>query len=65
MKTFNGARVQFVSVDPETEEKIRISLGDLKEDAAAEVIQEIGAALDSVVDGELEQTTLTQTFEIA
>lgn len=65
MKTFNGARVQFVSVDPETEEKVRFSLGDLKEDAATEVIQEIGAALDAVVDGDLEQTTLTQTFEIA
>ena len=64
MKTFNGARVQFVSVDPETEEKGRFSLGDLKEDAAAEVIQEIGAALDAVVDGGLEQTTLTQTFDI-
>ena len=65
MKTFSGARVQFMSVDPETDEKVRFSLGDIKEDAAAEVIQEIGTALGSVVDGELEQTTLTQTFEIA
>lgn len=65
MKTFSGARVQFMSVDPETDEKVRFSLGDIKEDAAAEVIREIGTALGSVVDGELEQTTLTQTFEIA
>ena len=65
MKTFSGARVQFMSVDPETDEKVRFSLGDIKEDAAAEVIREIGTALGSIVDGELEQTTLTQTFEIA
>lgn len=64
MKEFNGARVQFTSVDPETEESFRISLGDLKEDAAAEIIQEIGDVLNSVIDGEIEQTRVTQTFDI-
>ena len=64
MKAFNGARVQFTSVDPETEARFRVSLGDLKEDASAEVIGEIGAVLSAVIDGELEQTRLTQTFDI-
>lgn len=64
MKEFNGARVQFTSVDPETEENYRISLSDLKEDADAEIIKAIGGALDQVIDGVLEETTLTQTFDI-
>lgn len=65
MKVFNGARVQFTSVDPVTEEKSRFSLGDLMEDAAPEVIQGIGDALDTVVDGGIEEIRLTQTFDIA
>lgn len=64
MKEFSGARVQFTSVDPETEESFRIALGDLKEDASAAIIQEIGAVLNDVVAGEIGQTRLTQTFDI-
>lgn len=64
MKEFNGARLQFTSVDPATEEKHRFSLSDLKEDVDAGVVLAIGEALDGIIDGELEKTVLTQTFDI-
>lgn len=65
MKEFSGARVQFSSFDPVTEETYRFSLSDLKEDADVAVIKSIGEALEVVIDGDLETTTLTHTFNIA
>ncbi|GAA0355536.1 hypothetical protein GCM10008932_05700 [Alkalibacterium iburiense] len=65
MKEFDGARVQFTSVDPKTEESYRFSLSDLKEDANVEVIKSVGEALNVVIDGNIETTTLTQTYNIA
>ncbi|WP_161877694.1 hypothetical protein [Alkalibacterium sp. MB6] len=64
MKEFEGARVQFTSVDPMTEETYRFSLGDLKEDADAAVILSVGDALKEIIDGDLESTKLTQTYNI-
>jgi len=64
MKVFEGARVQFTSVDYTTDESYRFSLGGLKEDAAVEVIKTIGDALGNVIDGDLEETKLTQTYNI-
>lgn len=64
MKEFNGARVQFTSIDSETEEKNRMTLSDIVEDADVSIIQAIGSALDGIVDGEMTETKLTQTFDI-
>ncbi len=65
MKTFSQASVQYTTVDPETEELYRVTFGDVVEDADPAVLQNIGAALGEIVDGELTGTKLTQTYEIA
>ena len=64
MKKFNQASVQYTAVDPETEETYRVNFGDVVEDASPEVIQNIGTALGGIVDGDITETKLTETFEI-
>lgn len=64
MKTFESARVQFTTIDPETEESYRITLSDLIENADSELIKGIGNALDEVIDGEMDQTRLTEIYDI-
>lgn len=64
MKTFNQASVQYTAVDPETEELYRVTFSDVVEDADPAVIQNIGAALGEIVDGDIGETKLTQSFEI-
>lgn len=64
MKQFENARVQFTSIDPETEESHRVSLNDLVENVGAEDIKAISAALEEVVEGDMTQARLTETYEI-
>lgn len=53
MKEFGEAKVQFVALDIETDEKYTLSLGKLIENADVASITKIGQSLNDLVDGQI------------
>lgn len=53
MKEFGEAKVQFVALDVETDEKYTLSLGKLVENADVASITKIGQSLNDLVDGQI------------
>lgn len=65
MKHFTAAKVQFVAIDEETEEKYTLSLGNLVEDADVAAISEIAVSLDTIVDGDLAHANIVENYFVA
>lgn len=64
-KEFVGARLQFSSVDELTEQKSRVTLNDLDENAPASDVLVVRDALQTVLDDPIESTQAIITYQYA
>lgn len=65
MKHFTAAKVQFVAFDEETEEKYTLSINNLVEDADVAAISEIAGSLDTIIDGDLSDANIVETYHVS
>lgn len=64
MKTFDTARLQMTAFDPETEEKITITLGGLKAEAEVATVLGVRDALNDLVKDPISLTVAVESYII-
>ncbi|MDN6196310.1 MAG: hypothetical protein L0L39_02305 [Atopostipes suicloacalis] len=65
MKEFGEAKVQFVALDIETDEKYTLSLGKLVENADVTAITEIGQSLDTLIGGQITHAKVVESHLVS
>lgn len=65
MKEFGEAKVKFVALDIETDEKYTLSLGDLVENADVAAVTKIGQSLNALIDGQVLHASIVESHFVS
>lgn len=65
MKEFTDAKVQFVAIDYDTDEKYTLSLSKLVENANIESIKAIAGGLDTLIDGNITHAKVVESHFVS